>query len=211
MAQLEKLPSMAKARESVAAITTKWQVKIDAVLVKPEPEDAATALLHRDIRDKLAGLRDERGRMSWLQRFGDDPTVASALLLGPASLTNLSEAERALLVTKVEALADPRLTSAKAKVTAAMVELERGYRAAPAMIAQSAGLDKAALSLPTKPEPPKAATATPLKAAPKADAPKVVTKVATPKPIPATPPTAGAPNWPNTNSGPAPTGGPNWA
>lgn len=199
MTQLEKLPSMEKARASVAAITAKWQAKIDAVLTKPDADDAATATLFWEIRDKFAQLNDERARISWIQRYGNDPLIPSALLHGPAGLTNLSEAERALLTNKAEALADPKITSAKGKVTRALAELERSYRATPALVAQCAGLDKAiaARPLPGKPE-------LPTLAAPKGDTPPAHTpKVTRPK--------ANSPNWPSNSSSPATAGKPNWA
>jgi hypothetical protein len=47
-----------------------------------------------EIRDKFASVNDERERMAFLERFGADVQVASALSNGPAGLTNLSEAER---------------------------------------------------------------------------------------------------------------------
>lgn len=91
MEQIERLPSMQKARQSVANIQERFQAKIDTVLVRPTADDLSAATLFREIRDKLANLPDERARMSWLQRFGNDPTVSSALLLAPAGLTNLSD------------------------------------------------------------------------------------------------------------------------
>ena len=54
--KLEKLPSVEKARRSVAAITASWQAKIDGVMVRPKAEGAATALLLREVRDKFASL-----------------------------------------------------------------------------------------------------------------------------------------------------------
>jgi len=192
MTQLEKLPSMEKARQSVAAITAKWQEKIDGALTRPNADDAATALLLREVRDKFANLKDQQDRMKWIEKFGHDPLVPSALLNAPAGLTGLSEAQRALLQSKAEALADPKIVEAKSKVTRALVELERSYRAAPALVAQCAGLDKAiaARPLPSKPE----------LAAPKGDMPP---KANTPK--------ANGPNWPSTHSSsPATASGPNW-
>ena len=185
MTQLEKLSSIAKARQSVAAIQARWQAKIDSVMVRPTADDAATATLFWEIRDRFGSLKDERARISWIQRYGNDPLVPSALLHGPAALTNLSEAERALLLNKVEALADPKITAAKGKVTKALAELERGFLAAPAMVAQCAGLNKAvaARPLPPKPELP---TLVASKAPPKAITPK-----------PTTPPKADRPNWPS--------------
>lgn len=58
--QLEQPKSLAKARESCASVLGMWQTKIDNVLVRPKPEDAATALLHREVRDKFAAQKDER-------------------------------------------------------------------------------------------------------------------------------------------------------
>jgi hypothetical protein len=139
--QLAQPASLKQARDEVASIQAKWQAKIDAVLLKPKPEDAATATLFWETRDKFASLKPEQ-RLSWLERFGNDPLVPSALLHGPAGLTNLSEAERALLRNKVEAHVEPEIIAAKAKVTKAMAELERGYRAGRAMVAQGAGLQK---------------------------------------------------------------------
>ena len=101
-----------------------------------------------------------------------------------------------LLTNKVEALADPKITEAKGKVTRALAELERGYRAAPAIVAQCAGLNKAAAArpLPSKPELPTLAV-------PKGDAPP---RLNTPK---VTPPKVGGPNWANTELGFARDGG----
>ena len=70
-------------------------------------------------------------------------------------------------------------------MTRALAELERAYRAAPALVAQCAGLDKAiaARPLPSKPE-------LPTLAAPKGDTPPADTpKVTRPK--------ANSPNWPS--------------
>ncbi|MCP4284333.1 MAG: hypothetical protein GY792_07780 [Gammaproteobacteria bacterium] len=65
------------------------------------PSDAADATLHREIRDRFSDLQDERARMSFLQRHGGDAQIASALLSGPAGLADLSDAERALLQSRV--------------------------------------------------------------------------------------------------------------
>jgi len=208
MSELEKIKSVEKAQASVAAITKRWQTKIDSVMTKPEPEDAATALLLREVRDKVANLKDERARMAWLQRFGDDPIVASALLLGPAGLTNLSEAERVLLTNKVEALADPKIVEAKFQATKALAELERSYRAAPDLVAQCAGLDKASAARPLsrKSELP---NVTAPKGEPPKDTPPKAAEVS--PPVPEATPKAASPNWPSKkSSSPATAGGPNW-
>jgi hypothetical protein len=54
-----------------------WEKK--AGLVLKEPDDAPSAILHWEVRDKFANLKDERERMSFLERFGGDVQVASAL------------------------------------------------------------------------------------------------------------------------------------
>ena len=64
MTQLEKIPSVEKARASVASIQSRWQAKIDGVLTKPTADDAATATLFWEVRDKFAQLADERA--AWL-------------------------------------------------------------------------------------------------------------------------------------------------
>ena len=120
MTQLDKLPSIEKARQLVASIQAKWQAKVDSVLLRPTADDAATATLFWEVREKFANLKDQQDRMKWIQKFGNDPLIPSALLHGPAGLTNLSEAETALLQLKAEALADPKITDAKGKVTRAM-------------------------------------------------------------------------------------------
>ena len=81
MTQLEKLPSMEKARQSVAAITAKWEAKIDAVLPRPNADDAATAVLFSELREKFAQLKGTPERMKWIEKFGNDPLVPSALLM----------------------------------------------------------------------------------------------------------------------------------
>jgi len=199
MAVLEKVPSIEKARQSVASVQARWQAKIDAVLTKPTAEDAATATLFWEVRDKLGQLKDPQDRMKWIEKFGNDPLIPSALLHGPAGLTNLSEAETALLTNKVEALADPAITDAKGKVTRALAELERAFRAAPSMVAQCAGLNKAAAArpLPSKAELPTLVSKTPAATPSGGNTP--------------TPPKAASPNWTNKSNGaPATADKPNW-
>jgi hypothetical protein len=64
LTQLDDCKSLVKAREQAASILNKWQVKRDAVLVRLKPEDAATALLFREIRDKFGSLSEERERLA---------------------------------------------------------------------------------------------------------------------------------------------------
>jgi hypothetical protein len=138
--QLEEPTSLNNARESVRLVQEKWQRKIDDHLIDVNRDDAATALLFREVRDKFASLEDERARMSYLERFGNDPQIATALLRGPAGLTNLSDAERTMLWTKVEAHVDPDIIKARKKLTQVMAEVERSYRAGRSIVGKAAGL-----------------------------------------------------------------------
>ena len=155
-----------------------------------------------EIRDKFAQLNDATRP----HEVGYSATAMTHWFplpcsMAPAGLTNLSEAETGVAAEQGRSTCGPKITEAKGKVTRALAELERGYRAAPALVAQCAGLDKAiaARPLPSKPE-------LPTLAAPKGDTPP---KADTPK---VTPPKAGGPNWPNSNSSsPATAGKPNWA
>ena len=128
----------AKARESVSSMQARWQQKVDEILKLPS--DAAEATLHWEIRDKFSGLEDERARMSFLERFGGDALIASALLSGPAGLTDLSDAERALLQGNVEAQVDPEIIAARDATAKAMQQVEEAGTRAENLIARRGGL-----------------------------------------------------------------------
>jgi hypothetical protein len=82
--------------------------------------------------------------MCFLERFAADPQIASALLTGPAGLTNLSETERAMLKNKVEGHVDLEIIAARSATAEALQEVEAGWQRAQDVIAQRAGLQKAA-------------------------------------------------------------------
>jgi hypothetical protein len=137
LTQLDQSTSLEKARDSVASRMRSWDDKV-AAAVKPASTEAE-AVLHGEIRRHVAGLSDERARMSG----GSDPAVASALLEAPPFLSNLSEVEIAYVRAQVEQKhLSPEMVEAKARVTRAMAELDRASRAAPALVAQRAGLTK---------------------------------------------------------------------
>ena len=79
---LKEPASLSKAREAVAAQMQRWADKVSAN-VKPAA-DQAEAVLHAQIREKVANLKE--GRLGFLQKHCADPTVASALLEAPAFL-----------------------------------------------------------------------------------------------------------------------------
>lgn len=132
--------SLAKARESVSSMQARWQQKVDEIL--KQPADAAEATLHWEIRDKFCGLEDERARMRFLESFGGDAQIASALLGGPVGLTNLSDAERALLQRSVEGQVDTAIIAARNATAKAMTQAEEAWIRAENLIARRGGLQK---------------------------------------------------------------------
>jgi hypothetical protein len=80
--------------------------------------------------------------MSFLERFAFDPQIASALLTGPAALTNLSNTEGAMLKANVEKHIPPEILAARDATAKAMQEVEAGWQRAQDLIGQRAGLQK---------------------------------------------------------------------
>jgi hypothetical protein len=115
----------------------------DGLVLKP-PADASEALLHWEVRDRFSSLKDASARLSFLERFAADPQIASALLTAPAGLTTLSEAERAMLKTKVESHTPREIIEARSATAKALQEVEAGWQRAQDVIPQRAGLEKAA-------------------------------------------------------------------
>jgi hypothetical protein len=141
LASLEGSKSLEAARASVASVMAKWEAKLSAV-VKP-PKDHGEAVIAAQIRDRLSNMSDMKDRMAFLQRHGGDPTVASAILLAPPFLSGLSDAELALVRSKIERVAlPPEVIEAKAAVAKALAEVERGWLLANDKIASRGGLEK---------------------------------------------------------------------
>jgi hypothetical protein len=139
---LQNANDLERARKAVAHQMQQWQAKIGLAL-KP-PADAPEAILHWEIRDRFVALRDERERMSFLERFAGDAQIASALLTGPAGLTNLSDAERAMLKVKLESHTPSEIIAARDATAKALQEVEAGWKRAQDVIGQRAGLTKGA-------------------------------------------------------------------
>jgi hypothetical protein len=133
IADIQALDTLERAREAVSAMQDKWAAKIGLVL--KAPADASEAVLHWEVRDRFSSLKDEAARMCFLERFAADPQIASALLTGPAGLTNLSEAERAMLKTKVESHTPAEIIEARSATAKALQEVE-------SRLAASAGCDR---------------------------------------------------------------------
>ncbi len=137
--ELAKAASISKARELAAKQLQRWADKI-AAAIRP-PEDHTEAVLHAQVREKVAGLKENK--LAFLQKNAADPVVAAALLSAPPFLSGLSETELALLRIECEKkFLGPEIVEAKASVEKALADLQRGERAAKAKIA-AAGLNGA--------------------------------------------------------------------
>jgi hypothetical protein len=70
--------TLARAQESAASIMEKWvggqghrSYKVTGVIKRAS--DAHEVAIHAQIREKLAGMKDMKDRMVFLERHGDDP------------------------------------------------------------------------------------------------------------------------------------------
>ena len=80
-------------------------------------------------------------RLVFLQKHGSDPLVASALLCAPSFLSDLTDAEAAMVRTKVEKSVIPaEVAEARVATEKALRSAERGWARAIEVIAQRGGL-----------------------------------------------------------------------
>ena len=132
--ELATAASLGKARELAEQQLQRWASKL-AAHVKP-PADHAEAVLHAQVREKVAGLRE--GRLAFLKQHAADPVISAALLSAPAFLSGLSETELTLLRGEVEKKwLSAEVIESKAKVGNALTDIDRSLRAAHAMIEKS--------------------------------------------------------------------------
>ena len=99
VAQAKASKTLESARAAVTRQMQTWANKLSEV-IKPA-EDVHTATLHSEIRNRVANMTKE-DRLTFLQKNGGDPLIASALLLAPAFLSGLTEAEFTMVSGKVE-------------------------------------------------------------------------------------------------------------
>ena len=132
--------SLTKARETATAQLEKWASKLAAHI--KAPEDHSQAVMAAQIRQRVSDMKE--GRMEFLRtQAAADPSICGALLSGPAFLSNLSEVEQRLLLHEVEQkYLPPEIVEAKAKVSDALIDIDRSLRAGKAMIRNSAGVEK---------------------------------------------------------------------
>ena len=147
--------SLTRTQQSVSELMDKWEAKV-AAAVKPAANESE-AVLHGEIRRHVASLKGERERMTFVEKHGADPRVASALLEAPQFLSGIGNAEIALVKNRIEAnVLDPEIVQAKVAVTKAMTEAKHGWDRAQALIAEDAGLKRAADGSWNQPEEAKA-------------------------------------------------------
>ena len=125
------------AEASVDRVVAMWQEKL-GVAIKP-PANSAEAVVYAQVRDCVAAVE---GKMSWLQKNGKDPVVASAILSAPGFVSGLGDTEIAFVKDQLEQHLAPQIVEEKTKTLTALAEAERGWKNAIAKIGQRAGLIK---------------------------------------------------------------------
>ena len=65
-----------KLEDAPADIKEKWEAKVAGAIKRAS--DAQEVAVHAQIREKLAGMKDMKDRMLFLERHGADPTLANA-------------------------------------------------------------------------------------------------------------------------------------
>ena len=143
VADFQKSNTLEHARAAVARQQKLWAAKLGEI-VKPA-EDIATATVYAQIRDRVRDM--DKDRLAFLNEHAGDPVIASAILTAPAFLSGLSNTERAVVKRRIEKhFISPEIADAKAATEKALAEAEHGWSRAMELIAQSAGLEKAAVT-----------------------------------------------------------------
>jgi hypothetical protein len=134
--------TLARAQESVGSVMKKWEAKVAEGIKRAS--DAHEAAIHTQIREKLAGIKDMKDRMVFLERNGGNPALADAVLSAPPFLSGLTEGELSFVRSKVEQRTlPPEVVETKVGLARAMREVEVGWERAKARIASGGGLKKA--------------------------------------------------------------------
>ena len=136
IADLEADKSLLTTRDACDQIMAKWRGMAGAVLKAPTNIHEAT--IHAQIRDRVAQMKT--GRLGFIEKHGDDPVVASALLLAPSFLSNLSPTEVTAVRAKVETRVDPKIREAQEQVMRALREVEDSWPKVLKRIAERGGL-----------------------------------------------------------------------
>jgi hypothetical protein len=137
--------TLARAQDSVASVTEKWEAKVAGGIKRAS--DAHEAAVYAKVWDRFGALQAP-ARMAWLEKHAADPVIASALLTVPSVLCGLTDPELAMVRKKIEAAVLPReVVEAKVAVRKAMREVETGWERATAKIAARGGLEKASTGI----------------------------------------------------------------
>ena len=99
IADFEKSRALAEAKKVSERQLAKWNEQ-SGLTIKPAA-NIHEAAVYSKIWDKFDALKGA-SRMAWLQKHGDDPIVASALLTAPACVSGMSDTEIAFLRKKIE-------------------------------------------------------------------------------------------------------------
>jgi hypothetical protein len=131
-----------RARAGVAHQMAKWEEMVGLSI--KAASNIHEASIYSQVRDRLYGMKNGQDPMRVLEKYGDDPVIASAVLTAPLMLSGLSDAEIALVRHKVESHVDPAIIAARDATAKALQELEQGWQRAQDVIGQRAGLVKGA-------------------------------------------------------------------
>jgi hypothetical protein len=138
VAEAKASSALDEARVAVERQMQKWDAKI-AEAIKPAA-DVHTAMIYGKILDRVASMPRE-ARLTFFQEHSDDLQVASALLTAPSFLSNLTEAEIAMVRSRLErSVLSAEVIEAKDATTKAMASAEKGWARAVDVIAQRGGL-----------------------------------------------------------------------
>jgi hypothetical protein len=134
LAEAKESKTLEHAQAAVERMQERWANKLSEI-IKPA-EDPHGVALHAQIRDRVAALSKE-DRLMFLTKHGDDPLVASALLLAPPFLSNITDAEAAMIRAKMERIAlSPEIIEARDATSKALAAAEKGWGRAISLIAQ---------------------------------------------------------------------------
>lgn len=127
--------ALALAQENAGSVMKKWDAKVEGEIKRAA--DAHEGAIHAQIREKLAGMKDVKDRMMFLERHAADPTLSNAILSVPAFLSGLTEVELAFVRSKLEQRTlPPEVVEAKVALAKALSEVEVGWERARAKIAE---------------------------------------------------------------------------
>lgn len=87
MLDLQKANELERARAAVAHQMARWQEMV-GLSIKPA-SNIHQASIHSQVRDRLYGMKNGHDRMRVLEKYGDDPVIASAVLTAPLMLSGL--------------------------------------------------------------------------------------------------------------------------